>query len=131
MTYDELLTMHIGQFGPGQWLSLLWASLSEIANAAAFFVWVFITVKPASSHSWGCTDTADAVCAAAVREGSSTTESLCSLSADQWHWTNQGVQNVLATGLNARFYLPVCVSCLYCVAASPGSVHLKGVVQFA
>jgi len=91
LTYDELLTQHIGQFGPGQWLSLLWASLSEIANAAAFFVWVFITAKSAGGHSWNCTNPADAVCAAVWIENSTTSGSFCSLSADQWHWTSQGV----------------------------------------
>jgi len=93
LTYDELLIRHIGQFGLGQWLSLLWASLSQIANAAAFFVWVFITVDPAASHSWKCTDPADAVCAAAWLKSSSTSSgSFCSLSADQWHWTKKGMQ---------------------------------------
>ena len=38
LTYDELLTEHVGQFGPGQLLSLFWASLHEIANAAALFM---------------------------------------------------------------------------------------------
>jgi hypothetical protein len=66
LTYDEALTKHIGQFGPGQWLALVWASTHEIANAAALFIWVFLTVDPIASHSWKCTQPTDAQCAAAL-----------------------------------------------------------------
>jgi hypothetical protein len=91
LTYDEALTKHIGQFGPGQRLSLLWASTHEIANAAALFIWGFLTVNPIASHSWSCTDPADALCMAVWQQDHPETHSFCSLRADQWQWTNQGV----------------------------------------
>jgi len=89
-TYDEALKKHIGQFGPGQWLQVLWASIPNIANAAAFFLWVFITIDPVANHAWQCTDAADATCAAVWQQTTPSSKSFCSLRASQWQWTSQG-----------------------------------------
>lgn len=77
LTYDELLTEHVGQFGPGQLLSLFWASLHEIANAAALFIWVFLTVDAVANHNWRCTDPSDAVCMEIWRQDSPDSASFC------------------------------------------------------
>jgi hypothetical protein len=95
MTYDEALTKHIGQFGPGQWKLCLWASIPQLANAAAFFLWVFITVDAAANHSWRCTDSSDVSCAAVWQQDSPSSQAFCTLWADQWQWTSQG--GVLST----------------------------------
>lgn len=91
LTYDEALNKNIGQFGPGQWRTLLWASIPQMSNAAAFFLWVFITVDTVSNHSWRCRDPSDAACAAVWQQDSPSGQSFCSLRADQWQWTSQGV----------------------------------------
>jgi hypothetical protein len=90
LTYDEVLIQHVGQFGPGQLLSLFWASLHEIANAAALFIWVFLTIDSVASHSWRCIDPADAVCAAVWQQDRPDSHSFCSLHPDQWQWTSHG-----------------------------------------
>lgn len=90
LTYDEALTKQIGQFGPGQWQAVLWASMFSIANAAAFFFWTFATVDPVSDHGWSCASAADAACAAVWQQSTPNRQSFCSLAADQWHWTSQG-----------------------------------------
>lgn len=90
LSYDEALTKHIGQFGRGQWLQVLWASLPQIANAAAFFLWVFVTINPINNHSWSCTDPSDAACTAVWQQDSPTSQSFCGLRTDQWQWTSQG-----------------------------------------
>lgn len=91
LTYDAALTKHLGQWGPGQWRCLLWASLPQLANAAAFFLWVFITVDPVANHSWQCRSAADAACAAVYQQKNPSSESFCGLSANQWQWTNEGM----------------------------------------
>lgn len=89
LTYDELLTEHVGQFGPGQLLSLFWASLHEIANAAALFIWVFLTVDAVANHNWRCTDPSDAVCMEVWRQDSPDSASFCQLRSEQWLWISQ------------------------------------------
>lgn len=92
LTYDAALTKHLGQWGPGQWRCLLWASLPQLANAAAFFLWVFITVDPVANHSWQCRSAADAACAAVYQQQKNpSSERFCGLSANQWQWTNEGM----------------------------------------
>ena len=91
VTYDQALVLFLGQWGPGQWRSLLWASLPQIANAAAFFLWVFISVDPIANRSWQCREPADAACAAVWREATPSSQSFCSLSSQQWQWSNEGM----------------------------------------
>jgi hypothetical protein len=91
LTYDEALAKQIGQLGWGQWRTLLWASLPQISAAAAFFLWVFVTVDPVANHFWKCADTADAACAAVWQQEIPSSQSFCSLSREQWQWTNEGV----------------------------------------
>lgn len=90
ITYDDALTKTVGQFGPGQWLILTCASIPQLANAAAFFLWVFITVDPAINHGWECRDDTDAACKAVWQQASPSSSSLCGLHPDQWTWTSQG-----------------------------------------
>jgi hypothetical protein len=91
LTYDEALSKQIGQLGWGQWRTLLWASLPQISAAAAFFLWVFVTVDPVANHYWSCTDTADSACAAVWQQEIPSSQSFCSLNREQWQWTNEGV----------------------------------------
>jgi hypothetical protein len=96
LTYDEALSKHIGQFGPGQWLQVFWASIPQIANAAAFFLWTFITINPVADHSWRCSSPADAACAAMWQQEVPSSSSFCSLSPDQWQWSSQGEHSLSA-----------------------------------
>jgi hypothetical protein len=83
LAYDEALIKQIGQFGRGQWLTVLWASFFCIANAAAFFFWTFATVDPVANHSWQCNSPADAACVAVWQQSSPTSQSFCSLGREQ------------------------------------------------
>ena len=103
-TYDEALTKRIGQFGFGQWRLLAWASLPQFANAAAFFLWVFITINPIATGDWECTSNVDVACQAVWQQDPPSSQAFCSLHPEQWRWTNQGVS---ATGASA--HMPVSI----------------------
>jgi hypothetical protein len=92
MTYDEAPSKHIGQFGPGQWRQVFWASIPQVACATVFFLWVFVAVDPVANHSWTCNNPADAACAVVWQQEVPSSSSFCSLSPDQWQWTSQGAR---------------------------------------
>lgn len=117
IAYDEALTKTIGQFGPGQWRAVLWASMFCICNAAAFFFWTFATVDPIGNHGWGCNSPADAACAAVWQLSTPTSQDFCGLQADQWHWTSQGV----AAGSSTFSML----ACYWVWAASLAGCHAQ------
>ena len=81
ITFDEALTKHVGQFGPGQWRTLGAASVSLLANAAAFFFWVFATVNPITNHHWECTSAIDKACQAVKQQEVPSSAAFCALPA--------------------------------------------------
>lgn len=85
ISFDEVLTNHIGEFGSRQRAVVFLTSLIWIANAFVFFAWVFMATNPA----WNCNDPQDAICQA-VWAGRSTQLNFCDLSPAQWHWSNTG-----------------------------------------
>jgi hypothetical protein len=83
----------IGQFGPGQWRTVFWASLFCFCNAAAFFFWTFATVDPVANHSWRCINPVDSACAAVWQSPNPSSQEFCSLQRDQWDWTHLGAHS--------------------------------------
>lgn len=90
-TFDEVLSRHVGQFGPGQWRVLSASSLCLIANAAAFFFWTFSTVNPIQHHDWECVDPTNSACQAVKQQEVPNKQDFCSLSAGGTRWTNEGM----------------------------------------
>jgi hypothetical protein len=90
ISYDEALVQHVGQFGAGQMRLLVWAALSNLANALAFFLMVFATTDPVANRQWACSSASDAACQAVWQLEQPTSQDVCGLSPAQWHWTSTG-----------------------------------------
>eukprot|EP00878_Enallax_costatus_P032504 GHUV01035724.1.p1 GENE.GHUV01035724.1~~GHUV01035724.1.p1 ORF type:complete len:112 (+),score=10.98 GHUV01035724.1:115-450(+) len=88
LTFDEILTQYIGDFGRGQKLIVLIVSVLAIPNGLISLLWVMMTIDPIKNHHWQCVDPSDATCNAVYVAPSS--QDFCDLPADTWHWTNSG-----------------------------------------
>jgi hypothetical protein len=93
VTFDEALTKHIGQFGPGQWRILSASSLCLISNAAAFFFWTLATVNPVQNHSWECVNPTDSACQAVKQQELPSRQAFCALPAGSTRWTSEGASS--------------------------------------
>jgi hypothetical protein len=89
LTYDQALAQYVGDFGRGQILNFVLASLVWIPNAMLILQLVFSMGNPVRDRAWECTDAADAACAA-VLASASPEEGFCRLRRDQWAWTRPG-----------------------------------------
>lgn len=90
LTFDEALTRHVGQFGPGQWWILSASSLCLIANAAAFFFWTLAAGNPVLGHAWECVQPTDSSCQAIKQQEAPSKQDFCALPAGSTLWTSQG-----------------------------------------
>lgn len=92
LTYDEALVKRVGQFGRGQLRILSCSSLSLLANAAAFFFWVFATINPITHKNWECVaeDSAVTACQAVREQEVPSSQDFCALPAQSWQWTSHG-----------------------------------------
>lgn len=76
-----------GDFGRGQILNFVLASLAWVPNAMLILMLVFSSGSPVKDHDWKCTDAADAACAAALAAADPAAAGFCALGRGQWAWT--------------------------------------------
>lgn len=88
LTFDEVLTHYIGEFGRGQRQHVAILSLFGVPNGLMFLLWVMVTVDPIKTLHWQCTDPGDLSCSAV--HAAPTSHAFCQLPAGSWHWTSTG-----------------------------------------
>lgn len=93
LTYDEVLTKYVGEFGRGQQLIVALTSLFYLPNVIFFYLLVFVAVDPIKQRKWECIDSTDAACMA-VWDSDNPSQRFCQLSNTEWQWVNHGRSNL-------------------------------------
>jgi hypothetical protein len=86
LTWDQALAQYVGEFGRGQIINFVLASLVWVPNAMLILLLVFSVGSPVKDRAWACVDQGDVACAA-VLASSDPTEGFCGLRRAQWRWT--------------------------------------------
>lgn len=88
LTFDEVLTQYVGEFGRGQKLIVFLVSLLAVPNGLISLLWVMMTIDPIKNRHWHCVDPSNMACNAVYASPSS--QALCDLPTASWQWTNTG-----------------------------------------
>lgn len=88
LTVDEALTKHVGEFGKGQILVFVLASLGWVPNAVIILLLVFSVGTPIKNLQWRCVSQSDSQCMNTYHSDDPM-QGFCSMSSSQWHWTHR------------------------------------------